>query len=128
MFQPSRVGNGLCSLILQLFEQALYQVPVHLEYLDPTADVLDVKVHLLRLCATVFSAPAYERPLGSHATHRGCRGPFAGRSFAADVYRGAPLGIRLCLPKHLVGYGGGVSLPEQYVAKQVDEGVALSPA
>src|SRR5215203_949101 len=53
MFQPSRVGNGLCSLTLQVFEQAVDQVPVHLIYLDPTADVLDVKVHLLRLCATV---------------------------------------------------------------------------
>ena|SRR5215212_7343837 len=54
MFQPSRVGNGSCSLTLQVFEQALYyQVPVHLIYLDPTADVLDVKV-IFSSCARLY--------------------------------------------------------------------------
>jgi hypothetical protein len=49
-FNPRGVANGLFSLILQLFEQALEQMSVHLEYLDPTADVLDGKVHFVRLC------------------------------------------------------------------------------
>src|SRR5829696_5773803 len=50
------------------------------------------------------------------------------RSSAADVDDGAPLRLRLCLPKHFVGYGGGVSLTEEYVAEQVHDGVALGPA
>src|SRR5215218_679444 len=50
------------------------------------------------------------------------------RSPAADVDDGAPLGVWLGLPQDLVGYGGGVSLPEQHVAEQVHDGVALCPA
>jgi hypothetical protein len=49
-FNPGGVAHGLFSLILQLFEQALEQMPVHLEYLDPTTDVLDGKVYFVRLC------------------------------------------------------------------------------
>jgi hypothetical protein len=36
-----------------LLEQALDQIPVHLEYLDPAADILDANLHLLRPYATV---------------------------------------------------------------------------
>ena len=40
-------------LLLQLLEQALDQIPVHLKYLDPAADILNANLHLLRPCATV---------------------------------------------------------------------------
>src|SRR5215203_1075918 len=55
------------------------------------------------------------------------RRPISGRSFATDVYSGAPLAIGFGLPKHLVGDWGGVSLPQQEVAEQIREGVALRP-
>ena len=43
----------------------------------------------------------------------------------AHVDRRAPLWIRLGLPQHLVGDRGGVALPEQEEAEQVDDGVSL---
>jgi hypothetical protein len=49
------------------------------------------------------------------------------RSFAADVDNGAPLAIRFGFPEPLIGYGSGIPLPEQDVAEQVHEGVALCP-
>jgi hypothetical protein len=50
------------------------------------------------------------------------------RLFAADVDGRTPLVIRLGFPKHLVGDRRGVSLPEQHIAEQVHDGVALGPA
>jgi hypothetical protein len=46
----------------------------------------------------------------------------------ADVDNGTLLGIRLELPQDLVGDWGGVSLPEEEVAEQVRNGIALRPA
>src|SRR5918999_1455666 len=51
----------------------------------------------------------------------------AAGSFATDVYGGAALAIRVGLPQKLVGNRGGVSFPEEKVAEQVREGVALRP-
>src|SRR5918997_4295702 len=45
-----------------------------------------------------------------------------------DMDYGTPLGLRLDLPQDLVGDRGGVSLPEEEVAKQIRNGVALRPA
>src|SRR5215217_3314646 len=55
-------------------------------------------------------------------------GTLSSRSFATDVDGGTPLVIRLGFPKHLVRDRGGVSLPEQHIAEQVHDGVALGPA
>jgi hypothetical protein len=41
------------------------------------------------------------------------RRSISSRSFATDVYSGAPLAIGFGLPKHLVGDRGGVSLPQE---------------
>src|SRR5918997_5288309 len=47
--------------------------------------------------------------------------------FATDVYGGAPLAIGFGFAEHLVCYWGRVSLPQQEVADQIRQGVALRP-
>lgn len=60
---PLGIDNGLRPLILQLLEQALEQIPVHLEYLDPAADVLDCG----RIAAPWFNEATIQALEDAHA-------------------------------------------------------------
>jgi hypothetical protein len=62
-----------------------------------------------------ISAPDDERPLGSHASHRGCRGPFAGRSLAPAVDSGTPGAVWLgaSLKTSWVTVGAPITPPGQ---------------
>jgi hypothetical protein len=54
-------------------------------------------------------------------------GRFLNWSPTTDVDEGTLLGIWLGLPEHLMGDRGGVPLPRQDIAEQVQDRVALRP-